>query len=151
MGANHAPAFVLSATAQNSMPLLYTGQEASMKKRLRFFEKDTVDWKGPSLASFYRAMFDLKHRQPALANGAWGGVQTVLKTTGGDRVYAFSRTRDANTVLTLVNFGDSSANAAYQGLAQPGDYTDWFTKGKVALGVQGSVDVPAHGYRVLVR
>ena len=93
MGANHLPAFVLSATAQNSMPLLYTGQEVSLKKRLRFFEKDTVDWSGPSLASFYRAMFDLKHPQPALANGAWGGAQTALETDGGDRVYAFTRTR----------------------------------------------------------
>ena len=61
MSANHLPAFVLAATAQSSMPLLYTGQEVSMKKRLRFFEKDTVDWNGPSLASFYRAMFELKH------------------------------------------------------------------------------------------
>ena len=42
--ANHLPAYILAATSQGSMPLLYTGQEASMKKRLRFFEKDTVDW-----------------------------------------------------------------------------------------------------------
>jgi hypothetical protein len=55
MGENHFPAFVLSATAQSSMPLLYTGQEVSMRKRLRFFEKDTVDWNGPSLAPFYSA------------------------------------------------------------------------------------------------
>jgi glycosidase len=151
MGPNHVPAFVVSATAQNSMPMLYTGQEASLKKRLRFFEKDTVDWSGPSLASFYHALFDLKHTQPALANGAWGGGQTALKTTGGDRVYAFTRTRGANTVVTAVNFGDAPVSAAYQGLAQPGDYTDWFSKAKVALAAQGSVEVPAHGYRVLVR
>jgi len=151
MGANHAPAFVIAATAQNGMPLLYTGQEVSMKKRLRFFEKDTVDWKGPSLASFYHALFDLKHRQPALANGAWGGEQTPLRTTGGDRVYAYTRTRDTNTVLVAVNFGDAAVKAAYQGLARPGTYTDWFSKAPVALAAAGSLDVPAHGYRVLVR
>jgi glycosidase len=49
MGANHLVAFVVSATAESSMPLLYTGQEVSMRKRLRFFDKDTVDWSGPSL------------------------------------------------------------------------------------------------------
>ena len=47
-------------------------------KRLRFFEKDTVDWSGPSLAPFYTALFDLKERAPALGNGPWGGAQTKL-------------------------------------------------------------------------
>jgi glycosidase len=150
MGTNHQPAFVLAATSQRSMPLLYTGQEASMKKRLRFFEKDTVDWSGPSLASFYRALFDLKHREAALANGAWGGPQVALRTDGGDRVYAYSRTKGANTVLVAVNFGDSPASASYTRFGQPGRYTDWFSKTPLALGAQGRLDVPAHGYRVLV-
>jgi glycosidase len=151
MGANHLPAFVLSATAQNGMPLLYTGQEASMTKRLRFFDKDTVDWSGPSLADFYGAMFELKHTQPALANGPWGGPQTALRTNGGDRVYAFTRTQGANTVLVAVNFGDAPATVAYQGLARAGAYTDWFSKSRVSLAAAGSLQIPAHGYRVLVR
>ena len=151
MGANHLPAFVLAATVRNSMPLLYSGQEVSMKKRLRFFEKDTVDWSGTSLAPFYRSVFELKHRQPALANGAWGGAQAKLQASGGDRVYLFTRSTADNTVLTAVNFGDAPATAAYRGLARPGEFTDWFTSAKVALPADGSVDIPAHGYRVLVR
>jgi len=151
MGANHLPAFVLSATAQNGMPLMYTGQEASLGKRLRFFEKDTVDWNGPSLASFYGAMLELKHTQPALANGSWGAPQAALRTDGGDRVYAFTRTQGANTVLVAVNFGDAPARAAYQGLPRPGAYTDWFAKTPVSLAASGTLDIPAHGWRVLVR
>lgn len=151
MGANHLPAFVLAATSKRSMPLLYTGQEASMQKRLRFFEKDTVDWNGPSLAPFYHAIFDLKHRQPALANGASGGDQASLHTDGGDRVYAYTRTRGKNTVLVAVNFGDAAATPAYEGLTQPGRYTDWFNRTSATLGVQGRLEIPAHGYRVLVR
>jgi glycosidase len=151
MGANHLPAFVVSATVQNSMPLLYTGQEASLNKRLRFFEKDTVDWSGPSLAGFYRAMFELKDSQPALANGAAGGPQVRLQTEGGERVYAFTRTQGKNTVLVAVNFGDAPVRAAYRGLAQPGPYGDWFAQRPVELGAEGVIEIPAHGYRVLVR
>jgi glycosidase len=151
MGANHKPAFVLSATAQRSMPLLYTGQEVSMQKRLRFFEKDTVDWRGPSLADFYRAVFDLKHKQAALANGPWGGAQTALATDGGDRVYAFTRTRDANTVLVALNFGDKPASVGYRGLTSPGNYTDWFGKTSTSLGADGRIDIPANGFRVFVK
>ena len=151
MGANHVPAFVLAATVQGSMPLLYTGQEVSLRKRLRFFEKDTVDWSGRSLASFYRTMFDLKHQQPALANGPWGGTQTALETDGSNRVYAFTRTRDANTVLVAVNFGDAPASVRYSGLAPAGTYTDWFSKAPADLAATGRLAIPANGYRVLVR
>lgn len=151
MGANHLPAFVLAATSRRSMPLLYTGQEASMNKRLRFFEKDTVDWKGPSLTEFYRAMFALKHQQPALSNGAWGGPQTVVRTDGGDRVYAFTRTKGTNTVFVAVNFGDTPASATLEAFSRPGRYSDWFTKSRLTMGAQGRIEIPAHGYRVLVR
>jgi hypothetical protein len=151
MGANHAPAFVLSATLQGGMPLIYTGQEASLKKRLRFFEKDTVDWNGPSLAKFYSTVFALRHDNAALANGSEGGPQTTLSTTGGERVYAFTRTRGANTVLVAVNFADTPAKVTYNGLPTAGEYTDAFSNTKLTLAANGSVDIPANGYRVLVR
>lgn len=150
MGENHAPAFVLSATAKNSMPLLYTGQEVSLHKRLRFFEKDTVDWNGASLAPFYRAVFELKHANQALWNGQSGGDQQKVMTDGG-RVYAFTRTREQNAVLVVLNFGDAQARVRYSGLQQPGEYTDWFSKTKLSLSASGQLEVPAHGYRVLVR
>jgi len=151
MGDNHMPAFILAATVQLGMPLIYTGQEASLRKRLRFFEKDTVDWSGSSLVGFYRAVVDLKHRNSALWNGAEGGDQVKLETDGGDRVYAFTRTRGENSVLVALNFGDAPVHLAYGGLSRPGQFTDWFTKSRVTLGSLGTIDVPAHGYRVLVR
>ena len=151
MGKNHLAAFVVAATVRGSMPLLYTGQEVSLNKRLRFFEKDTVDWRGPSLASFYRSMFELKEAEEALDNGEWGGEQTTLKTNGGSRVYAFTRTRDSSTVFVAVNFGDRVARVTYESLPQPGEYTDWFAKTPVTLAANGAINIPANGYRVLVR
>jgi alpha-amylase len=149
MGANHQAAFILAATAQSSMPLLYTGQEASNRKRLRFFEKDTVDWTGPSLASFYSAVFALKHTQEALSSGTPGGEQTTLATDGGPRVYAFSRTRGSNMVVVALNFGDAPVTVKYDGFAQPGSYTDWFSHRRETLSRSGRLEIPAHGYRVL--
>jgi glycosidase len=151
MGENALPAFVLAATMRGSMPLLYTGQEVSVKKRLRFFEKDTVDWSGPSLAPFYRAMFDLKHTHVALANGAAGGDQATLHTDAGGRVYAFVRSRGTDVVLVALNFGDAPVSAAYRDLRAPGAFTDWFGGAVVVLPAAGKIDIPAHGYRVLVR
>ena len=151
MGANHKPAYILSATAVSAMPLLYTGQEVSLKKRLRFFEKDTIDWRGPSLADFYRTVFELKHTQPALANGPWGGAQTKLETAGGKSVYAYTRTQDTNTVIVAVNFDNRPANVTYRSLTRPGSYTDWFAKTRVTLGDSGRIAIPANGFRVFVK
>jgi glycosidase len=151
MGPNHFPAFVLAATLEGSMPLMYTGQEASLSKRLRFFEKDTVDWNGPSLASFYRSMFELKERQEGLWNGAFGAPQQRLTTRNGGGVYAFTRSKGASTVLVAVNFGVAPAQVTYEGLEHPGAFTDWFTKSRLTLGRSGTLDIPANGYRVLVR
>jgi len=151
MGANHIPAYVLSSSIKNSMPLLYTGMEASLQKRLKFFDKDTVDWTGPSLAPFYSSIFALKHQNVALWNGPWGGTQHVLSTNGGDRVFALTRERDRNSVAVFVNFDSTAVHVAYELLANPGDYTDWFSKAPVSMPANGTIDIPKHGYRVLVR
>jgi glycosidase len=149
MGANHAPAFVLAATIQQSMPLLYTGQEASLQKRLRFFEKDTVNWRGQSLAHFYRTMFQLKDENPALWNGAHGGTQKTLQTEGADRVFAFSRSRDTNHVVVAVNFADVPVTVRYSDLPSPGNYDDVFGDPAIRLEETGQLDIPPNGFRIL--
>ena len=150
MGANHLPSFVLAATMGGSFPEIYTGQEVSLNKRLRFFEKDTVDWKGATLESFYHAMIDLRHGERALWSGTDGAPQRSLITDGGPRVYAFTRMRGADGVLVAVNFGDAPATVSYRGLNTTGAYSDWFSNSAVTLAESGRLDIPAHGYRVLV-
>ena len=150
MGANHLASFVLAATMRGSFPEIYTGQEVSLNKRLRFFEKDTVDWKGASLESFYHAMFDLRHGERALWSGTAGAPQHSLATDGGPRVYAFTRMLGGDGVLVAVNFGDATASVSYKGLATTGAYTDWFSNAALTLAGSGSLDIPAHGYRVLI-
>ena len=108
-------------------------------------------WTGASLADFYRAMFALKETQRALHNGAAGGEQAPLAHDGGDRVFAFTRTEGDNTVLVALNFADAPARVAYRELARAGGYTDWFSKAPVELAASGTIEIPAHGWRVLVR
>jgi glycosidase len=100
---------------------------------------------------FYRSVVDLKHANPALWNGSAGGEQVKLDTDGGSRVYAYSRTKGENTVIIAVNFGDMAVRPQYTGLAHSGQFTDWFSKLTVMLGSLGTIEIPAHGYRVLVR
>ena len=96
---------VLNYTLQNSLPLIYNGEEANNTKRLLFFEKDPItSWSDTSRYAWYRTMNRLKHTHPALQNGAWGAKEEVLKVTGGDEnIYAFRRTSEGQTVTVIVN------------------------------------------------
>jgi len=151
MGANHRAMFVLAATLRGSLPLVYTGQEAGLAKRLRFFEKDTVSWGDQSAAPFYRALLALKAATPALWNGAEGGDQDRLPGSGPATVYAFTRTEGASVALVAVNLGTTAATYRYAGLSSPGAYRDAFTGETVTLGTEGVLALPPHGYRVLTR
>ena len=151
MGANHKAAFVLDATTAKSMPLLYSGQEASFNRRLPFFEKDSIDWNGASLAAFYRSIFDLRHTQDVLWNGQWGAPQVVLTTNAPDQVFAFVRSRGDKAVLVATNFGKASTTVTLTDFQTTGGYTDWFTKAAVSLTAGATLDIPANGYRILVK
>ena len=151
MGANHLAAYVIAATTQKAMPLLYSGQEASFKRRLAFFEKDSIDWTGPSLAPFYSQVFELRHTQAVLWSGSRGARQLTLATDDPDTVYAFVRARGQKAVVVLVNFGDAPRTVRYTGLAATGDYTEWFDKSTRTLTAAGSIEIPAHGYRIFVK
>jgi glycosidase len=95
-------AFAVLAATLPGMPLLYGGQEGGLDKRLQFFEKDPIAWKGYPLAGLYTELFKLKHEHPALANGANGGALTILDHPN-PAVFAFERKRGNDKVAVLVN------------------------------------------------
>ncbi len=101
------PAFkamaVLAATLPG-MPLVYGGQEAFYEKRLKFFERDPIDWKDYPLAGFYAELLSLKKARPALGNGQHGGG-LQWHDTGSEQVVAYTRERGTSRVWVAVNLG----------------------------------------------
>lgn len=84
------------------MPLIYGGQEGFFSKRLAFFEKDPIDWRGYPLAGFYRELLQLKTRHAALAHGQQGGTLAWLDT-GEPAVVGLRRERGSSRVDVYVN------------------------------------------------
>ncbi|GKR89107.1 hypothetical protein KAM483_40080 [Aeromonas caviae] len=66
------------------MPLIYSGQESGLDKRLAFFDKDKIDWKDFQFADFYRDFIRLKKQNPALWNGEYGGEVKIIKSNAKD-------------------------------------------------------------------
>lgn len=97
---------VLSATLPG-MPLIYSGQEACMDKRLRFFEKDTINWeKDYSMFEFYKSLLNLKKNNKALWNGEFGGTMERIETSADEHIFAFSREKNEHQVVTILNLSD---------------------------------------------
>ena len=99
---------VLCFTLPGSQPLIYTGQEIGLSRRLEFFEKDPItDWYPNEYTTFWKKLIDLKHGNPALAAGEKGGPIQYIDAPDG--VIAFSRAVKGNKVVVLANFGVAPA------------------------------------------
>ena len=95
---------VLCFTLPGSQPLIYTGQEIGLSRRLKFFEKDPItEWPDNGYTSFWKTLVNLKHNNPALKAGERGGDIVWLEAPEG--VVAFSREVKGNKVIVLANFG----------------------------------------------
>jgi glycosidase len=116
-GAGFAAFAVLAATLPG-VPLVYGGQEGVLDKRLAFFEKDAIDWKGYPRAAFYTRLLSLKTRHPALWNGTAGG-DLVFDDTGNPNVVAFTRTRGRDRVRVVVNVSGQEQRTAQGKLLKP--------------------------------
>ncbi|MFK7786975.1 MAG: alpha-glucosidase C-terminal domain-containing protein, partial [Crocinitomicaceae bacterium] len=116
---------VLSATV-HGMPLIYNGQETSLKKRLEFFEKDAIQWTEMDKAPFYTKLFAFKETNPALWNGDYGAYPEFLAGNNPD-VLVFARRKGSNTVLVVLNLSGEEQKVKTDLKNCIGEYTELFT------------------------
>jgi len=127
MGDKAGEAFAVFTFVAPGFPLIYSGQEAGLDKRLRFFEKDTIDWSNLDKASFYTKLIDLKHANRALWNGVEGGEPVPLSKGVNDDIFAFYRQKDNNRVLVLMNLSNNPHSFRLENDLLKGDYVDYKT------------------------
>ena len=99
---------VFSAT-WNGVPLMYNGQELPLlNKRLEFFEKDPIPWNGENkLENFYKKLFELKSKNPALRGGDDQATTQILQTSAPNQVLAYLRKNGNDEVLVILNLSDA--------------------------------------------
>lgn len=144
-------AFFALTTTVPGMPLVYTGQEAGMEKRLEFFEKDPVQWGDYKMAEFYQTMLEFKSSTPALYNGEEGGTWHRIKTDNDDKVFVISREKGANQVIGVFNLSGEEVTIAMNEDKLEHEFTTLFTKEKFFLDKNTRVKLPAWSYKILFR
>ncbi len=99
-----AKALAVFSATWNGIPMVYSGQELPNKKRIRFFDKDTIPWTGNNeLHDFYKTLLGLHSNHPALRAGD-PAVQTFrIKTNDPQHVFAYLRKNNSKEVLVVLN------------------------------------------------
>lgn len=122
--------FIFSAYG---FPMIYSGQEVGLNKRLKFFEKDEIDWSDPlDLTSFYQKLIAMKHDNEALWNGKFGGPTTRINAD--EWIYAFKREKNDNQVIGIINTSDQAQIFNLKDQTLAGTYQDYFTGQNFTIG-----------------
>lgn len=132
----------------NGIPMIHNGQEAGNHKRLAFFEKDAIVWKDDPIRALYTRLFALKHTNPALWNGAYGGKMIKLDNDTPDAIFSFVRQSGKNKVLAMFNFSKAPVAVTFPSALINGDYSDFDGGSSVHFSSGAKLTLPAWGYKI---
>ena len=118
------------AFTMEGMPLIYSGQEAGLDKRLSFFGKDEIDWSNLSKQEFFKKMTRLKHRNSALQNGLNKHEYRTIKTTNSN-VVAYERKHGQDKVIVFLNLSKTPLSFKLLDYDFEGEFMDVFSEKKV--------------------
>lgn len=140
----------LSFTAPG-IPLIYSGQEAGLNKRLAFFVKDEINWTNISMQDFYKQLIALKKDNKALWNGTAGGNITFLETANSNNVLAFQREKDENRVVVIMNLTAQPVKETVKANNIYGDYKVFSTGEAFKLEKEYTIELTPWEYKILIK
>lgn len=147
---DYRKAFAVLSFTVPGMPLIYSGQEADMDKRLQFFEKDAIDWKDYPLGDFYKNLCAIKSENGVLANGTDGAPISFIDA-GNERVLVYSRANELSEILVMLNFSGEEASISIEGVEFEGFYSSLVDEGSIDAHGILSWTLPAKGYQIFER
>ena len=147
LGSGHK-AFATFMFTIPGVPLIYSGQEAGLDKRLAFFEKDPISWDSIKYEDFYSDLIALKHKNTALHNGLFGGNFTMIENGADTKVASYMREKADSKVLTIINFSNESQTITLN--EGHGTYTNHFS-GSDAIINGREITLAPWEYRVYTR
>ena len=128
-------------------PLIYSGQEIGLNRRLKFFNKDSITWTTSSMTTFYKKLVLLKKSNSALWNGVYGTSLHFLSNTSPN-VLTYYRANKSDKVIIIINPTDQKQKVHVSFKALHGTYYSLTLNKRVAVGTIRSYTLPAWGYEV---
>ncbi len=143
-------AFAALAFLIDGMPLVYSGQEAGLDKALKFFEKDTIDWRDYPYQDFYSKLLKLHASNEALWNGVSDNRPKRLRSNADNEVYAFTRSRNGQEVVAIINLSKKRAKITFESLPS-GEFSNLFDDEKLEFIAKNGIEMEPYGFHVFYR
>ncbi len=96
------------------MPLIYSGQEYDMDKRLLFFEKDTIPKEKGKVWPLLEKLGELKNENKALHGAKEAASYENIETSEEAKVLAFKREKDGAELIYIANMSDENTSFSIQ-------------------------------------
>lgn len=119
--------FAVLCVTWPGIPLIYSGQELPNRKRLRFFEKDEIEWTDKDeLHGFYKTLLHLRKTNLAMRTNDRRSLINRMNTDA-PRVFAFLRQNGKNSVLVILNLSPEDSWFEMRDARAHGKYKEVFT------------------------
>ena len=92
------------------MPLIYSGQEYDLDRRLLFFEKDSIDRTKGRMFEVYKQLGQLKKSTKALDTGVDAASYQNLNNSASDKILSFVRQKDEDQLVYMGNFSNEAVS-----------------------------------------
>jgi Glycosidases len=143
--------FATMIFTDQAVPLIYSGQEDCLNKKLKFFVRDPIRWDSCDLTGFYQSLTRLKKGNEALWNGDFGGPMVKINTNRDNKVFAYSREKGGNRVIAFLNLTKKNVSFKPDLKGLEGDYTEYFTGEKTTFPLSVNLTLIPWGYKVFIR
>lgn len=144
-----AKALSVFSCTWHGIPLIYSGQELPVTRRLKFFDKDTIEWSDHiELHSFYKTLLQLRKSNKAISAGM-ESLPVMVNGATEMNVLAFYRTFEEHTVIVLLNMGKEPVQYYFSTDGLTGAYRNIFTGEDVFLNEGGSIALEPAGFMVI--
>ena len=145
---NSLKTFAALTVTLEGMPLIYNGQEANLSKRLKFFEKDSIDWKNYELSEFYKNLFTMKKNNQALWNGKYGGNIELISNKNDSINLCFIRQKEKDKVVSFYNLSNDSTVCNVESKNLNGIYYDYETKKEVTFNDKEKISLSPWEFKI---
>jgi glycosidase len=145
-----AKVFEVLCCTWKGIPLIYSGQELPNRKRLRFFEKDPMEWTGTyALHEFYKTLLQLRKRNGAMRSGDPAVTVCRLNTNINNKVFAFLRKNHDEEVLVILNLSGDAISVQISDAFVKGHFKEVFANEVLDFDEKIPIEMLPWGFLVL--
>jgi len=129
------------------MPLIYSGQEYDMDKRLLFFEKDTIPKTKGKVYPLLEKLGELKNTNAALNGGKNAASYSAIKNSAEEKILSFRREKNGDTLYYVANMTGKPQTFSTE---IEGDFMDYMNDTEFSVSSDKEMKFDAWEYKILI-